>query len=274
MLAGLREHGLESPLIQSQNDLIIEHLTLVKYHAYRFASQLPPNVEINDLISAGVIGLIDAAGKFDPTRGVQFKTYADVRIRGAMIDGLRALDWAPQMLRRKGKKLRETADRLQRQLGREAGDLEICKELSIDLDELHRLNGRLHGLTIANLWDSGGASGEGVHDTYPDNTTDGPHLQFLKEELKSVLTDAVDQLGPKERLVVSLYYFDELTMKEIAAVLDVNESRVSQIHTKAMTQLRRKLKNSGYQPVSTTDKSVDRGQQRNHERNDCTRSSG
>jgi RNA polymerase sigma factor for flagellar operon FliA len=272
LLAGLTENGLGSPLLPTQNELIIEHLALVKYHAYRFASQLPPNVEINDLISAGVLGLIDAAGKFDPSRGVQFKTYADVRIRGAMIDGLRALDWAPQMLRRKGKKLREAAEKLQRQLGREAGEQEICNELSIGLEELHKLHGRLHGLTIGNLRETGGGLGEQSPDSYPDDTTDGPHLQYLKEELKSVLTHAVDQLGPKERLVVSLYYFDELTMKEIAAVLDVNESRVSQIHTKAMTQLRRKLKNSGYQPVSNSDNAVYRGQL-NNERNERTHTS-
>lgn len=231
----------------SRDELILEHVPLIKYHAYRLACQLPPNVEVNDLINAGALGLMDAAGKFDPSRGVQFKTYADVRIRGAMIDSLRALDWAPQSLRKRGKKLKEVAERLQQRLGREAGEQEICGELEIGLDELHQLNQSLHAFSPGIL-ESEGSEDQHSLDTYPDSTSDGPYLQFQKQELKAVVTEAVDRLGPKERLVVSLYYFDELTMKEIAAVLGVNESRVSQIHTKAMTQLRRKLKNSGYSP--------------------------
>jgi RNA polymerase sigma factor for flagellar operon FliA len=230
----------------TRDELILENVSLIKYHAYRLASHLPPNVEINDLISAGVIGLMDAAEKFDRSRGVQFQTYAAVRIRGAMIDSLRALDWAPQTLRRKGRKLQEAADRLQQRLGREASQQEICKELEMGLEELQQLHLSLGSASIGSLEDPHSADTLPSFDAYPDSTTDGPYLQFVKQELKAVVTEAVDRLGPKERLVVSLYYFEELTMKEIAAVLDVNESRVSQIHTKAMTQLRRKLKDSGY----------------------------
>jgi RNA polymerase sigma factor for flagellar operon FliA len=115
------------------------------------------------------------------------------------------------------------------------------------LNEFHQLNGRLHSLAMGFLRETGGSDEERALDAYPDSTSDGPHLEFLKQELKAVIAEAIDRLGPKERLVISLYYFDELTMKEIAAVLDVNESRVSQIHTKAMAQLRLKLKSSGYQ---------------------------
>jgi RNA polymerase sigma factor FliA len=240
-----RSNAVPAP---TRDELVLEHVSLIKYHAYRLASHLPPNVEINDLINAGALGLMDAAGKFDPSRGVQFKTYADVRIRGAMIDSLRALDWAPQTLRKRGKKLQEAADRLQQQLGRKAGEQEICEELEIGLDEFQRLNGTLHGLSIGSLSEYEVSDEQPSLDTYPDTTSDGPHIQFLKQEVRTVVTEAVDRLGPKERLVVSLYYFEELTMKEIAAVLDVNESRVSQIHAKAMTQLRRRLKNSGYNP--------------------------
>jgi RNA polymerase sigma factor FliA len=233
--------------VENRNELILEHLPLVKYHAYRLVSQLPPSIEVSDLISSGVLGLMDAAAKFNPLRGVQFKTYADVRIRGAMIDSLRELDWAPPALRRKARKLRAVTERLQHELGREAGEQEICDKLEISIDEFHQLNGRLHSLTIGSVRDHVEAESDRSLDTYPDSTSDGPHLQFLKQELKTVIADAIDRLGPKERLVVSLYHFDELTMKEIAAVLDVNESRVSQIHTKAMAHLRQKLKSSGYE---------------------------
>jgi RNA polymerase sigma factor for flagellar operon FliA len=247
-LAEFADGGTDGMPALSRDELILEHVPLIKYHAYRLACQLPPSVELNDLINAGALGLMDAAGKFDPSRGVQFKTYADVRIRGAMIDSLRALDWAPQSLRKRGKKLQETAERLQQQLGREAGEQEICGELEIGLDEFHQLNQSLHTFAMSSPGDSDGSDDHHFLDTYPDSTSDGPYVQFQKQELKAVITEAVDRLGPKERLVVSLYYFDELTMKEIAAVLGVNESRVSQIHTKAVTQLRRKLKSSGYNP--------------------------
>lgn len=240
------DNGAPLVPVENRDELIIEHLPLVKYHAYRLVSQLPPNIEVNDLISAGVLGLMDAATKFDPLRGVQFKTYADMRIRGAMIDSLRELDWAPPALRRKARKLREVTEKLQHALGREAGEQEICDELEISINDLHQLNSRLHNLTVGSARESGKSEDERALDAFPDSNSDGPHLQFLKQELKTVIAEAIDRLGPKERLVVSLYYFDELTMKEIAAVLDVNESRVSQIHTKAMSHLRQKMKSSGY----------------------------
>jgi RNA polymerase sigma factor FliA len=244
------ENGATLVPVEDRDELILEHLPLVKYHAYRLVSQLPPSIEVSDLISAGVIGLMDAAAKFNPLRGVQFKTYADVRIRGAMIDSLRELDWAPPALRRKARKLREVTARLEHELGRAAGEQEICEKLDISIEELHQLNGRLHSLTIGSVRDSIEGDPDRTLDTYPDSISDGPHLQYLKQELKTVIAEAIDRLGPKERLVVSLYHFDELTMKEIAAVLDVNESRVSQIHTKAMAHLRQRLKSSGYESFS------------------------
>ena len=246
-LAEWTDNGTPVLPVENRDELILEHLPLVKYHAYRLVSQLPPNIEVNDLVSAGVLGLMDAAAKFDPLRGVQFKTYADLRIRGAMIDSLRELDWAPPALRRRARKLRQATEKLQHALGREAGEQEICEELEISIDELHQLHSRLHNLSIGSIRDSGKNDDERALDAYPDSNSDGPHLQFLKQELKAVIAEAIDRLGPKERIVVSLYYFDELTMKEIAAVLDVNESRVSQIHTKAMAHLRQKMKSSGYQ---------------------------
>ncbi len=247
-------HNRTNSASQKREDLILEHIPLIKYHAYRLASQLPPNIEINDLINAGVLGLMDAIEKFEPSRGVKFKTYAELRIRGAMIDSLRELDWAPRSLRKKSKELSKVSQKLQQELGREVSDHEICAEMGIELEELYKLEDQLTGLSIGSFYDASRRFGEEDSDAeslinyYPDDVEKGPPHVFEKEELKQILADAVDCLSRKERLVVSLYYFEELTMKEIGAVLRVNESRVSQLHTKAMLRLRSKLKNSSYRP--------------------------
>lgn len=239
---------------QKREEQILEHVPLIKYRAYRIATQLPPNIEINDLINAGILGLMDAIEKFEPSRGVKFKTYAELRIRGAMIDSLRELDWAPRSLRKKSEELSKAAQKLQQELGREVSDQEICEEMGIELDELYKLEDQLTGLSIGSFYDASRKYGEEEGDAeslinyYPDDLEKGPTHLFEKEELKAILAEAVDGLSRKERLVVSLYYFEELTMKEIGAVLRVNESRVSQLHTKAMLRLKMKLKSSSYRP--------------------------
>ena len=187
--------------------------------------------------------LMDAIEKFEPSRGVKFKTYAELRIRGAMIDSLRELDWAPRSLRKKSKELSKASQKLQQELGREVSDQEICEEMGIELDELYKLEDQLTGLSVGSFYDASRKYGEDESDAeslinyYPDDVEKGPTHVFEKEELKAILAEAVDGLSRKERLVVSLYYFEELTMKEIGAVLRVNESRVSQLHTKAMLRL-------------------------------------
>jgi RNA polymerase sigma factor for flagellar operon FliA len=239
---------------RKREELILEHVPLIKYHAYRIATQLPPNVEINDLINAGVLGLIDAVEKFEPSRGVKFKTYAELRIRGAMLDSLRELDWAPRSLRKKSKELSKASQKLQQELGREASEQELCDEMGMDLDDLFKLTDQLKGLSIGSFYDASKKYDEEESDSeslinyYPDGVTSSPYCVFEKEELKKTLAEAVDTLPRKERLVISLYYLEELTMKEIGAVLRVNESRVSQLHTKAVMRLRTKLKNSTYRP--------------------------
>jgi RNA polymerase sigma factor for flagellar operon FliA len=239
---------------RKREELIMEHVPLIKYHAYRIATQLPPNIEINDLINAGVLGLMDAVEKFEPSRGVKFKTYAELRIRGAMLDSLRELDWAPRSLRKKSKELSKASQRLQQELGREANEQELCDEMGMGLDELFKLTDQLKGLSIGSFYDSSKRYDEDEGDAeclinyYPDGTATSPYFVFEKEELKNILSEAIDYLPRKERLVISLYYFEELTMKEIGAVLRVNESRVSQLHTKAVLRLRTKLKNSSYKP--------------------------
>ena len=222
--------------------LIVETLPLIKHIAHRVATRLPSNIEMRDLINAGVLGLLDAIDKFEPERGVKFKTYAEVRIRGAILDSLRNLDWAPRSLRKKSKDLERVYAELTQKLGRPATDEEVSEALGEDLEDFHALIDQLHGLTIGsfeNLNDS--EDSENYINYYPDDGSNDPYIRFETAEITSLLAEAIDSLPEKERLVLSLYYYEEFTMKEIGALLGVNESRVSQLHTKATLRLRSKL---------------------------------
>ena len=226
--------------------LILEHMAQIKYIAQRISTKLPAHVELNDLVSTGVLGLLDAIDKFDSNRGVKFKTYAELRIKGAILDSLRNLDWAPRSLRKKSKDLEKVCHDLEQRLGRPATDKEICDEMGITLDEFYELVDQLKGLNLGSFQELVGHDDEKSGDplvTYiPDAPQLDPFFMFQKSEVKGILASAIDLLPKKERLVISLYYFDELTMKEIGKVLGVNESRVSQLHTKAMLRLRSKLR--------------------------------
>lgn len=222
--------------------LITETLPLIKHIAHRLATRLPNNIEIRDLINAGVIGLLDAIEKFEPERNIKFKTYAEVRIRGAILDSLRNLDWAPRSLRKKSKDLERVYGELSQKLGRPATDEEVSEAMGEDLENFHALIDQLHGLTIGsfeNLSDS--EDSENYINYYPDDGSNDPYTKFEASELTSMLADAIEELPEKERLVLSLYYYEEFTMKEIGSLLGVNESRVSQLHTKATLRLRSKL---------------------------------
>src|ERR1043165_4408658 len=222
--------------------LINEALPLIKHIAHRIASRLPSNIEMQDLINAGVIGLLDAIDKFEPERNVKFKTYAEVRVRGAILDSLRNLDWAPRSLRRKSKDLERTYADLSQKLGRPATDEEVSEALGEDIEDYHALVDQLHGLTLGsfeNLNDS--EDSDNYINYYPDDGTNDPYVKFESNELTSLLAEAIEELPEKERLVLSLYYYEEFTMKEIGTLLGVNESRVSQLHTKATLRLRGKL---------------------------------
>ena len=222
--------------------LIQETLPLIKHIAHRVAIRLPSNVEIRDLINAGVLGLMDAIEKFEPERNVKFKTYAEVRIRGAILDSLRDLDWAPRSLRKKSKDLERMYADLSQKLGRPATDEEVSEAMGENIEDFHALVDQLHGLTIGsfeNLSDS--EDSENYINYYPDDGSNDPYVKFESNELTRLLAEAIEELPEKERLVLSLYYFEEFTMKEIGALLGVNESRVSQLHTKATLRLRGKL---------------------------------
>ncbi len=227
----------------AQRDALIqETLPLIKHIAHRVAIRLPSNVEIRDLINAGVLGLMDAIEKFEPERNVKFKTYAEVRIRGAILDSLRDLDWAPRSLRKKSKDLERMYADLSQKLGRPATDEEVSEAMGENIEDFHELVDQLHGLTIGsfeNLSDS--EDSENYINYYPDDGSNDPYMKFESNELTRLLAEAIEELPEKERLVLSLYYFEEFTMKEIGALLGVNESRVSQLHTKATLRLRGKL---------------------------------
>jgi RNA polymerase sigma factor FliA len=229
-----------------RDELILEHLPQIKYIAQRISTKLPSHVELNDLVSAGILGLLDAIEKFDPNRGVKFKTYAELRIKGAILDSLRNLDWAPRSLRKKSKDLERVYRDLEQRLGRPATDKEVCEEMEITLDEFYELVDQIKGLNLGSFQELSGQDdekgGEPLVKYVPDAPQLDPFFVFHKSEIQGILGTAIDTLPKKERLVVSLYYFDELTMKEIGKVLGVNESRVSQLHTKAMLRLRTKLR--------------------------------
>jgi RNA polymerase sigma factor FliA len=222
--------------------LINETLPLIKHIAHRVATKLPSNIEIRDLINAGVLGLLDAIDKFEPERNVKFKTYAEVRIRGAILDSLRNLDWAPRSLRKKSKDLERTYAELSQKLGRPATDEEVSEAMGENLENFHALVDQLHGLTIGSFENINDAEdGDNYLNYYPDDGSNDPYAKFETNEVTRLLAGAIEELPEKERLVLSLYYYEEFTMKEIGALLGVNESRVSQLHTKAMLRLRGRL---------------------------------
>jgi RNA polymerase sigma factor for flagellar operon FliA len=226
----------------NREQIIRDYVPLVKFVAHRIASRLPSHVELDDLIHSGILGLMDAVEKFDPERNIKFKTYAELRVKGAILDGLRDLDWVPRSLRRKKKDIEHAYHALEQQVGRAATDEEVAAHLGITLEELHKNLDDLKGVTLGTFLDAGeDGEGESMISFVPDPDAEDPLGVFQAKELKSILRTSVDILPKKERFVVQLYYFDELTMKEIGTLLNITESRVSQLHTKAMLRLRGKL---------------------------------
>lgn len=225
--------------------LIMEYAPLVKYIANRIAMRLPPHIEVNDLINAGVIGLIDAIEKFDPGKEVKFKTYAEIRIKGAILDELRSMDWIPRSIRKVINKLVNAYHELEQQLGRPAKDEEIAELLGLQMEEFYRLLKHSAGAPLISLdvmVDHDDKRRDILSCLVDPKSTDAFGVLGLNE-LKDSIAGAIDDLPEKEKQVVALYYYDELTMKEIGEVLDLTESRVSQIHTKAILRLRVRVTN-------------------------------
>jgi len=226
-----------------KEDLILRFAPLIKLIVNRIAMRLPPHVDSEDLINSGVIGLMDAIEKYDPTRGTSFKTYAEFRIKGAILDELRTLDWFPRSIRQKVNRLENAYADLERQLGRAATDEEVAEALNIDLEEFYRILAQASAVSIVSLYDMGKEEGE--ERSFLECIASGeedPAAVLECQEVYEAVGRAIERLSEKERLVISLYYYDELTMKEIGKVLNLTESRVSQIHTKAVLRLRAKLR--------------------------------
>jgi len=223
--------------------ILIEHLPQVRYIARRVHERLPRHIPFEDLVHAGVLGLIDALGKFDQAKHVQFSSYAKFRIRGAILDSLRELDWSPRELRRKGRQVEEALNQLSIRLGRTPTENDLARELGLPLEELQALLSQLNSLEIGSLRVESPQSGkeEDLAASVPAKPEDTPFSQCLRSEMKGLVARAIAELPEKEQRVLSLYYFEELTMKEVGAVLGIGESRVSQIHSLAMVRLRARL---------------------------------
>ncbi len=222
-----------------QERMMIEHLPIVRYLARRIHERLPQHVEMEDLVSAGVIGLMDAFQKFDPNKKVQFRSYAQFRIRGAILDSLRTLDWSPRELRRKGRVIEEAIRTLTARIGRQPSESEVAAEMGLPLGDYQQVLGQLKGLEIGTLhMERSEDSGEEELAYIPNKPEEDPLFRCLAGEMKERLAEAVSNLPERERLVMTLYYYEEMTMKEIGLALGVVESRVSQIHSSAVVHLR------------------------------------
>lgn len=224
--------------------LILHYSPLVKYVAGRIGVGLPSHVDSSDLVSYGVFGLIDAIDKFDPERGFKFETYAISRIRGAIIDELRSLDWVPRSVRGKAKDVERVLAKLQLELQRTPADAEVAESMGVTVDELKQIYGQISFVNVAaldNLVHSGNGEGDSLKETLEDDRIARPEEALENEQLKSFLAEKIYALPEREQVLLALYYYEGLTLSEIGQVLNVTESRISQLHTKAMMQLRSTL---------------------------------
>ncbi len=233
---------------QARQELVTRYARLVKYVAGRLAIGLPHYVDHSDLVSAGLLGLIQAIDNYEPERGNKFETYAIPRIRGAILDELRTQDWFPRSLRRKARQLEEAITSLEIRLGRAATDEELADELGVSRDELATMIDEVSVATIVSLdADTSGDDderGNSLGDFLADPKADGFEEEIAKDQLRRLIADCLEEMPEKEQLVLVLYYYEELTLKEIGEILDVTESRVCQIHTKAIMRLRGKIMRS------------------------------
>jgi len=233
--------------LKERDRLIEKYAPMIKHLALRIAMRLPSHIELEDLINSGVIGLMDAIEKFDPEKGVRFETYAEFRIRGAILDELRAQDWVSRSVRQKANQLSRAYAELEQKLGRSATDEEVMAELGLERESFYKLVDRVRSISLIN-WDeiTGREKLDGTTGEIPSDFWKGtdPFRDLNIRRVRQVLQNAIEVLPEKERIVVSLYYYADLNMKEIGEVLDITESRISQIHTKAVLRLRGKILSS------------------------------
>ncbi len=234
-----------SPALRDK--FIRQYMPLVKYVAGKVSVGMPGSVDFDDLVGFGQFGLLDAINKYDPDKNVKFKTYAVTRIRGAIFDEMRQLDWVPRSVRQKSREIEDTITELESRLGRTASDNEIAKEMNMSEEEFQQTVMKVSGTSVLSLndvWYSGDDSDHmSIGDSIESPTSMNPDVQVEREEIRKVIIQAINELPEKEKMVIVLYYHEDLTFKEIGQVLDVSESRISQLHTKANLRLRAKLTN-------------------------------
>jgi RNA polymerase sigma factor for flagellar operon FliA len=230
-----------------KEQIVLEHAPLIRYIVNRIAVRLPSHIDLDDLHNTGVIGLMDAIDKYDPEKNCKFKTYAEFRIKGAILDQLRSLDWVPRSVRQKGRRLERAYGDVEQRLGRSANEDEVADSLGLQLDKFHELINQVRGISLVNLEELRGGGQDGDRsgsyaDIVEDVNAENPLASLKLQEMRTVVADTIATLPEKERLVISLYYYEDLNMKEIGNILGITESRVCQIHTKSVLRLRSKLK--------------------------------
>jgi RNA polymerase sigma factor for flagellar operon FliA len=245
LLRELKEANTEIPP-SLKEQIVLEHTPLIRYVVNRIAVRLPSHIDLEDLHNTGVIGLMDAIEKYDPEKNCKFKTYAEFRIKGAILDQLRSLDWVPRSVRQKGRRLERAYGEVEQRLGRSASEEEVADSLGMQIDKFHELLNQVRGISLVNLEELGaGSDGErsgGFGDIVEDVHAENPFASLKLQQMRRIVAETIGTLPEKERLVVSLYYYEDLNMKEIGTILGITESRVCQIHTKAVLRLRSKLK--------------------------------
>ena len=245
LLRELKESNSEVPPTLKEQ-IVLEHTPLIRYIVNRIAVRLPSHIDLDDLHNTGVIGLMDAIEKYDPDKNCKFKTYAEFRIKGAILDQLRSLDWVPRSVRQKSRRLERAYGEVEQRLGRSASEEEVADSLGLQIDKFHELLNQVRGISLVNLEEIRGSSPDGDRngsfaDIVEDVHSENPFASLKLQEMKEIIGDTIATLPEKERLVVSLYYYEDLNMKEIGSILGITESRVCQIHTKAVLQLRSRI---------------------------------
>jgi RNA polymerase sigma factor for flagellar operon FliA len=225
--------------VKTSNELVVLHESLVKRIAYHLMSRLPASVQADDLIQAGMIGLIEASRKFDPEQGASFETYAGIRIRGAMLDEIRRTDWTPRSVHRKAREVAEAVRKIENEKGRDARDVEVAKVMGLELNEYHKILQDATGCRIFSYEDPGTLGEENF--AQQARQPNQPLENLQKSDFKAGLADAIKGLPERERLVMALYYDEELNLREIGDILGVSESRVCQIHGQALIRLRARM---------------------------------
>ena len=246
MRALVRRYKLNTKEINNKlrDQLISDYAPLIRFIAQRIALRLPPNIDLDDLISSGIIGLMDAIDKYDPSRDNKFRTYAEFRIRGAILDELRSQDWVPRSVRDKAKKIEKTSARLEQEHGRSVSEREVSNDMGMSLDKYHRMLARVRTVMLVPIDEVSGTRQVDQRNLLECMDNDMPKNPFISlkiKNLKQTLKENIELLPEKQKLVLSLYYYEELNLKEIGKILNVTESRVSQIHTQALDKLNSKL---------------------------------